>query len=161
MNKFALTISLVIVLAFAGQAWAVPDTPENRQSAAQRYMDASPVERMFDDMIEHLGKSGRLPLEQAAFVNEFTSRMDVDSLKTASLAAMAKHFTADELNALADFYSTREGKSVLNKIGPYMAEVAPVIQKEAVRIMHSIMRDIKDGKIKGAKPLPKKRRSPH
>ena len=39
--------------------------------------------------------------------------------------SMANHFTAEELAALADFYSSTVGKSAMSKFGDYMAEAMP------------------------------------
>jgi len=44
--------------------------------------------------------------------------------------AMVKHFTTDELKALADFYGSPVGKSAMQKFGAYMADVMPAIQAE-------------------------------
>jgi hypothetical protein len=47
--------------------------------------------------------------------------------------AMVKHFTADELKALADFYGSPVGKSAMNKIGVYTADIMPAIQAEILK----------------------------
>jgi hypothetical protein len=47
--------------------------------------------------------------------------------------AMIKHFTTDELKALADFYGSPVGKSVMQKFGAYMAELMPTMQAEIVK----------------------------
>ena len=44
--------------------------------------------------------------------------------------AMVKHFTTEELKALADFYGSPVGKSAMQKFGAYMADVMPAIQAE-------------------------------
>jgi hypothetical protein len=51
-------------------------------------------------------------------------------LRTIMHDGMAKHFTADELRALADFYGSPVGKSATQKFGTYMADVMPAIQTE-------------------------------
>jgi len=50
---------------------------------------------------------------------------------TAELAGfMVKHFTTRELSAMADFYGSPEGKSALEKFGPYMGDIMPMLQAE-------------------------------
>jgi len=46
---------------------------------------------------------------------------------------MVRHFTVRELNALADFYGSPEGRSVMNKFGSYMADITPALQQEMLR----------------------------
>jgi hypothetical protein len=48
---------------------------------------------------------------------------------------MVKIFTAQELNALADFYGSPVGKSAMGKFGIYMAEVMPALQQELIQAM--------------------------
>lgn len=148
MRKMIMTLCLAGALAAAGNAGATPDTRQNRLSAAERYLATTPIEAMFDEVIDHLAKSGQLPMDQTEFMAEFTARMDIAKLKTVTLAAMVKHFTADELNAMADFYGSAAGQSVVRKMGAYMADVLPVIQVETVRVLQEIMRDLKEGKVK-------------
>ena len=62
-----------------------------------------------------------------------TKHIHVEVLERAALASMAKHFTVDELNALADFYGSREGRSAMKKIGAYIADVMPVIQQNMTK----------------------------
>jgi hypothetical protein len=46
---------------------------------------------------------------------------------------MVKHFSAEELKALADFYGSPVGKSAMSKFGAYMADVMPAIQAEMIK----------------------------
>jgi len=57
----------------------------------------------------------------------------IDALEKITKDAMVKTFTADELNALADFYSSAIGKSAMKKFGSYMSEIMPHIQQELMR----------------------------
>jgi hypothetical protein len=62
-----------------------------------------------------------------------TKNLDIEALTTAMQGAMVKHFSADELSALADFYGSPVGKSAMSKFGAYMAEVMPALQAEMVK----------------------------
>ena len=46
--------------------------------------------------------------------------------------------SADELNALADFYGSSVGASAMKKFGAYMADVAPALQLELRRGMQEL-----------------------
>jgi hypothetical protein len=58
-------------------------------------------------------------------------------LERAAMASMVKVFTAEELNALADFFGSPVGKAAMGKFGVYMADVMPVIQQEMFRALQS------------------------
>jgi hypothetical protein len=49
------------------------------------------------------------------------------------LNAMVKNFTADELNALADFYGSPVGKSAMAKFPGYLGDVMPGLLAEMRR----------------------------
>jgi hypothetical protein len=79
---------------------------------------------------------------RGAYVSLMNKHIRVEILERAALASMAKHFTVDELNALADFYGSNEGRSAMKKFGAYMGDVMPVIQQEMGRAQMEIKADI-------------------
>jgi hypothetical protein len=134
MNKaggaviFLLAASALSNLLAQGGA----DTPENRSKDAQRYLRATPPKAMFADLAEKTAMN--LPADQRqSFKEMMTSKLDIDALTKAMVDAMVKHFTADELKALADFYGSPVGKSAMSKFGAYMADVMPTIQAEMMK----------------------------
>jgi hypothetical protein len=62
-----------------------------------------------------------------------TKDLDIAALSKAMTDAMAKHFTTEELKALADFYGSPVGKSAMQKFGAYMADLMPIIQAEMIK----------------------------
>jgi hypothetical protein len=108
------------------------DTLEGRQSAAERYLAVAPFGRIMKDAI---GKSApTLPPEKRESFQELMTRyVRIDVLEAAAKRSMVRHFTARELNALADFYGSPEGRSAMRKFGDYMADVMPVVQQEMAR----------------------------
>lgn len=65
------------------------------------------------------------PEARAEVAALFKKHLRYDTLEGLALAAMMKHFTTQELDALAKFYGSAEGKSAMAKFGPYMADVLP------------------------------------
>jgi len=62
-----------------------------------------------------------------------TSELDIAALTKATTDAMIKHFTTEELKALADFYGSAVGKSAMQKFGAYMADIMPTMQAEIMK----------------------------
>ena len=62
----------------------------------------------------------------------------MESVEATTQAALVKHFTADELNALADFYGSKHGASAMAKFGAYMADVIPPLRTEIQRGMRDV-----------------------
>ncbi len=132
-NLFVVSALLLVAGTFNVVAEG-PDTPETRRSQAERYMQSTPPKEMFADMAEKM--AANLPPEQrASFKASITSDLDISALTTAMLNSMVKHFTTEELKALADFYSSPIGKSAMKKFGDYMADVMPAIQAEMTKAM--------------------------
>jgi hypothetical protein len=134
MRRLLLPLLLLTLPAF-GQA-ADTDSPDSRRAAAERYLAVSNVEKMLGDMSAAMTQS--MPADKAADVrNLLTRHVRIDALKEAMLISMVKFFTTRELDAMAKFYGSPEGKSSLEKFGPYMADVMPMIQAEMQHAMEA------------------------
>ena len=120
---------LALLLPFSLPAFALEDTPQNREQQAVRYLQAVPPQSMMSDMSAKMAET--LPEEQRdEFKALMTKYLDIGRVTAAIKAAMVKTFTADELNALADFYGSDVGKSAMAKMGTYMSEVMPATMNE-------------------------------
>ena len=62
-----------------------------------------------------------------------TSQLDIAALTKAMIDSMVKHFTTEELKALADFYGSPVGKSAMQKFGAYMADIMPAMEAEIMK----------------------------
>ena len=108
---------------------------------ANRYLQATPPEDMLRDMVEKV--SAQLPEEQRdAYKNTLTKNFDIDSFTEAMREALVKHFSTDELSALADFYGSPIGKSAMSKFGAYMAEIMPAIKAEMSKAIKKTQADL-------------------
>jgi hypothetical protein len=127
-----LAISALVLACQKGSApAALEDTPENRAAQADRYFAAMPPENLVNDMVANM--SSRMPEDRrGAFVELMTKHLDLAKVRSIMRDGMTKHFTADELSALADFYGSPLGKSATAKFGTYMTETMPAIQKEII-----------------------------
>lgn len=134
MKTFVASLLLLLVSSFWIDVSAadIPDTHGNRLVAARHYLEAVPMKDMMRDMVMESAKN--LPEKvRPAYVQFMTKAIRVDVMEGAALASMAQHFTVKELNAIADFYGSAEGRSAMKKFGAYMADVMPVIQQEMLR----------------------------
>lgn len=127
------TFAVGLVLTFVASAlFAAADTPDTRRKEAERYLQATPPKALFDDMAEKM--AANLPPEQReAFKKMMTSQLDIAALTKAMEDSMVRHFTTEELKALADFYGSPVGKSAMQKFGAYMSDVMPAIQAEIMK----------------------------
>ena len=129
MPTFARLVFLGLFMMASLPAFALEDTPQNREREVARYLKATPPEDMMADTSKKLAAT--LPPERRdAFVKMMTKHLDMAKVTAAIRDGMLKSFTADELQALADFYSSPVAKSAMAKMGSYMAEVMPVVMKE-------------------------------
>jgi hypothetical protein len=132
LKKPLLIVFFVVMGSSCIFAAGTPDTPGNRQAAAERYLAVAPMDSMMKDMFEKTSEN--LPAEQRKpYVNFMTKYVRINVLERAVISSMVRHFTVRELNALADFYGSPEGRSTMKKFGAYMADVMPVIQQEMAR----------------------------
>jgi len=137
MKKTLLLMAAIVLLCTT--LWALEDTPANRDQQADRYLAAMPVKEMMDDMVKQMSKF--IPEAQRQKMQDvITKHLDTAAVEKAIKEAMIKNFTADELKALADFYGSPVGKSAMKKMGAYMADVMPAIQKEMGKAMEKANR---------------------
>jgi hypothetical protein len=110
----------------------IEDTPENRREAAQRYLKVAPLDDLMRDGAEKVAQT--LPEDsREKFKAYMMQALDVKRLESVMTDSMVNRFTVGEINALADFYGSPEGKSVMKKFGLYMADIMPALQAETVK----------------------------
>ena len=115
----------------------IANTEANRMAQARRYLEAVPVRGMLEDMAENM--AANMP-EHASEIRKGVAAVDVGEMTEVMLNAMVKHFTAEELRALADFYGSPAGKSAMGKFGAYMAEIMPYLQLQMQNILRAMQR---------------------
>lgn len=134
-RAFAVCLISLFTLAAAD---AMENTEANRLREANRYLEASPPEEMVDQMAENMAKD--IPeARKKEFVAALKKHIDLVSLRKTMVNSMVKHFTADELKALADFYGSPVGKSAMRKFGDYMGDVMPALQKDVMKAVSTFM----------------------
>jgi hypothetical protein len=129
-----LQVCVLVVLTVCGWSpvYSATDTPETRRHEAERYLQATPPKALFEDMADKMAMN--LPADQRQQVKQMmTTGLDIAALSKAMIDAMVKHFTTEELKALADFYGSPIGKSAMQKFGAYMADVMPALQAEMMK----------------------------
>lgn len=128
MYKIAAPLALLLSLIPA-PALSMEDTPTNRQLQAERYIAAVPPEDMLQDITDKM--TAQMPEKRREkFKAGMIKNISVKTLAKTMTDAMAKHFTADELAALADFFSSPIAKSAMKKLSAYSAEITPAVQTE-------------------------------
>src|SRR5215510_15928004 len=132
MQKHNVTLTVLFLFISCSLAFSEPDTPETRRHEAERYLQVSPPKALFEDMADKM--AANLPPDQREqFKRMMTADLDIAALSKAMTDAMVKHFTTDELKALADFYGSPVGKSAMQKFGAYMADLMPALQAEIIK----------------------------
>ncbi|MFZ1109423.1 MAG: DUF2059 domain-containing protein [Rhodomicrobium sp.] len=125
----ARCLALALLLPLSLPARALDDTPQNREIQADRYLEAIPPQGMIDELLARTADT--LPADQQdPFKTLVSKHLDRAAITAAIRAAMAKTFTADELQALADFYGSTLGKAAMTKMQSYQQEVAPTLMNE-------------------------------
>jgi hypothetical protein len=139
MKKTLAALSAVALLFASTCALAQDnDTVAAREAAMERYMRAVPVSKMMEDTYSEMSK--QLPPEQrSSFITDMRRVVKVEMIERLAKASMIKHFTADELSALADFYSSKHGASAMSKFGVYMADVMPPLTQEIQRAVKELL----------------------
>src|SRR6184192_3928296 len=141
MRKQTFTLTILTLFISCGLAFSAPDTPETRRHEAERYLQATPPKALFEDMADKM--AANLPPEQRdQFRKLMTSQLDIAALTKAMIDSMVKHFTTEELKALADFYGSPVEKSATQKFGAYMADIMPALQAEVMKAQSKLNQSV-------------------
>jgi hypothetical protein len=132
MQKQTVLLAVITLFVSSAFVFSATDTPETRRNEAERYLQATPPKALFEDMADKM--AANLPADQREqFKKVMTTQVDIAALSKAMTDALVKHFTTDELKALADFYGSPVGKSAMQKFGAYMADIMPTMQAEILK----------------------------
>ncbi len=144
MKKILIMLAMLFfVTPLQAKDLKITDTPENRSTQADRYLAASPPKDMLIDLVEKM--SAQIPSEKRqGFQDLMLKNMDIEKFTQIILNSMVKHFTAGELAALADFYSSTVGKSAMAKFGSYMADAMPQVQGLMIEAAQKTQREIQN-----------------
>lgn len=140
-GKWILALFLIILAAACGDKSTskgpVADTPENRKAAAKLYLEAVPPQELLRNITGNMLQ--RMPEQQR---KQFQEALDdkelLQNIYRVSEEALVKHFTPDELNAMATFFGSAAGKSARAKFSPYMMEIMPQINAEVKKVFAKI-----------------------
>ena len=100
------------------------DNHENRLPEANRYLSVMLPKDMMIDFVKKM--SAQIPKEMwEAFNNLMITNMDYDKFTLIVMNSMVKHFTAEALDALADYFGSPVGKSTMAKFGNFMGDAMP------------------------------------
>ncbi|MCK5728474.1 MAG: DUF2059 domain-containing protein [Methylococcales bacterium] len=136
MKKIIITLSYILLVISLSSCATL--TPEEKMAAKtkaiERYLEVVPTKVMMDDMALKLAKT--IPeKEQAEFIDFMTKKFNMKLLEAAMKKSMQKRFTLPEIEYLIATSSSPEGKSVMKKMGDYMADIMPVIEAEVIRML--------------------------
>jgi len=129
VKTLKLILSSLLLIGVATHVFGAADTPETRRHEAERYLQATTLKAMFEDAADKMAPN--LPADQRKqFKRAMTTYLDFAALTRAMTDVMVKHFTTEEIKALADFYCSPVGKSAIRKFGVLMADLDPVMEAE-------------------------------
>ena len=138
-----LATMTVLALAVASAAAAQSaDSTAARRAAAQRYVTTIPSESVFDEMVATLAQ--QVPSNRRdEFVALMRKLVPVDAMQAVTIETMSRHFTVDEIDAMTRFQSSPEGRAIMGKLGGYMGELMPQVQREVLRALEQAREEMR------------------
>ena len=126
---------VILALLTAGGSFGdtIPDTPENRQKQAERYLLAIPARTLIEDIATTIATSRGAGPDREKIIHVLIAELDFDAVNKAIKNSLVKVFTAEEIRAMADFYGSPAGKSAMSKTREYMTDLGPALQPELAK----------------------------
>lgn len=132
MLSFLMTASLAACRCGNSSTASLEDSDQNRRLAAERYLQASPVRDMAFTLAADVVAAAPAQAH-ASLEAELRRELQIAGLEQSMLSLLVKHFTADELQALAAFYGSKSGRAASKKFALFTAEFTPLLQREIAR----------------------------
>ena len=133
----SIPLALLLSSACIGIPAQAQDTMDTRQVAMQRHLRAVPMAKVMEDTYAEMAKQVP-PEKRTEFIAAMRKVVRVDKIEEIAKRSMLKTFTTDELNALADFYSSKDGASAMKKLGVYMGDIMPPLMQEIERAVQEL-----------------------
>ena len=133
----SIPLALLLASACIGIPAQAQDTMDTRQVAMQRYLRAVPMAKVMEDTYAEMAKQVP-PEKRTEFIAAMRKVVRVDKIEEIAKRSMLTTFTTDELNALADFYSSKDGASAMKKLGVYMGDIMPPLMQEIERAVQEL-----------------------
>jgi hypothetical protein len=159
-GKWLLTLLIIILAVGCSDKFSptgpVADTPENRKTAAARYLEAVPPQEMLQSTMGKMAQ--RLPEPtRKLFLETLADKDLLKQTRRISETALVKHFTPDELNAMTAFFGSAAGKSARKKFSPYMNDIMPQVNAEVKKVFGKLQEqakkeEVKEGAVKAEQP---------
>ncbi|MEQ8287713.1 DUF2059 domain-containing protein [Thalassospira sp.] len=121
-----LILAFLAMVVLSNTAFA-QDMSEARLEAAERYAKVFDLPKMMNQTVAQIALNVPENKRQE-FIQFMSDALDIQMLEGLIVTSMTEHFTTNELNALADFYGSPEGISIVEKMPVYMASTMPKIQ---------------------------------
>ncbi|BDW94638.1 hypothetical protein MACH10_03230 [Thalassospira tepidiphila] len=131
LKGLALLLAFLTVVALSNPAVA-QDTSEAKLEAAERYAKIFNLPQMMNETVGQIALTVPENKRQE-FIKFMSQALDMQKLESLIVTSMTEHFTTNELNALADFYGSPEGVSIVKKMPVYMASTMPRIQSAVIQ----------------------------
>lgn len=142
-------ILLLVALFLATNALA---QDAERVEAAQTYVNSKGQQTLMDDMLSPEGVmaqmgllDGRVPEEKQQILAMIVSE-ELASIRPvmedAMINGMAQNFTLEEIEAMAEFYSSDVGASAMRKMNPFMAQTMQQIGSQFQEMQANLARRI-------------------
>ena len=108
------------------------DTEAGRIEEAKKLLKTMDLRSLVDGLTE--GRSEAKPgIDKEAFRDFISREIRWPELEKMILDTLAKHFTTLEIRDLAEFQNRSEGKSLIEKLPAYQADIGPTLQAEIQR----------------------------
>ena len=131
--KHLLVVLLAFAIATGCLGETIPDTPENRQKQAERYLIAMPSKALIEDITINMAATKGESSERDKVIHALVANVDFDAVNHAIIKSLVKVFTAEEIKGMADFYGSPAGKAAMNKSGVYMTDLRPALMSELIK----------------------------
>ena len=128
---------LACVLALLAGTAKAADEPDPVKDAALRYYEAMGYDAIMQEALNLMAT--QVPEEYREDFKVHFGAYVIDEYKPAMADFLVQHFTAEELQAMAEFYESAVGRSIAGKMVPFTLDNMQFNEQQVMRILLSFV----------------------
>jgi hypothetical protein len=145
--KTSQIVAVIAIVLMPGIALPLDDTASNRRQEADRHFSKNPLGENLKLTVDQLSQALPTALRER-FKNQMIANIDIAGLEGGIKEAMVKHFTTEEIRALADSDAPSVNRFAEKQVEAYEFEVMLAFRKTMNASLAKTSPDIVDGVFK-------------
>ena len=133
-------IAIALFMALSLPAAAQQDDHVAKLAAAKSFLKTNSAEKIFEQMMAQVKKMvAQRPGTPAPDADAIKATLNFEEMNKTMLDGLVRDFSLEELKAMAKFFNSPVGQSIMKKMPVYQSEVMPAVMQKMQQAVSTYM----------------------